>query len=111
MGFLKSMKDAMAGQAIGSMTTPTMGDVDAVNAQGREYRRLARVGRSGNAVITSALDTGGRAAGNVVADLALQVTPEGGETYSATLRYIVAGTDLRPYARGSSYSVRIDPEN
>ena len=28
-----------------------------------------------------------------------------------SLRYIVAGTDLGPYAAGSSYSVKIDPEN
>ena len=87
------------------------GDVDAVNAQGQEYRRLAQVGRSGNAVITSATDSGERAAGNTVADLELQVTPEGGDSYPVTLRYIIAGTDLGPYAPGSSYSVKIDPEN
>ena len=111
MGFFKSMKDAMSGQGTGAMTMPTMGDVDAVNAQGREYRRLAKVGLAGNAVITSATDTGERAAGNTVADLELQVTPEGGETYPVSLRYIIAGSDLGPYAPGSSYSVKIDPEN
>ena len=57
MGFLKSMKDAMSGQGTGAMTMPTAGDVNAVNAQGQEYRRLAQVGLSGNAVITSAADT------------------------------------------------------
>ena len=111
MGFLKSMKDAMSGQGTGAMTMPTAGDVSAVNAQGQEYRRLAQVGLSGNAVITSAADSGDRAAGNTVADLELQVTPEGGETYPVSLRYIIAGTDLGPYAPGSSYSVKIDPEN
>jgi len=111
MGFLKSMKDAMSGAGTGAMTMPTAGDVNAVNAQGREYRRLAQVGRSGNAIITSAADSGERAAGNAVADLALQVTPEGGDTYPVTLRYIIAGQDLGPYAPGSSYSVKIDPEN
>jgi len=39
------------------------------------------------------------------------VTPEGGETYPVSLRYIIAGTDLGPYAPGSSYSVKIDPED
>ena len=111
MGFLKNMKDAMSGQGTGAMTMPTAGDVSAVNAQGQEYRRLAQVGLSGNAVITSATDTGERAAGNIVADLELQVTPEGGEVYPVTLRYIIAGDDMGPYAPGSSYSVKIDPEN
>ena len=93
MGFFKSMKDAMSGQGTGAMTMPTMGDVDAVNAQGQEYRRLAKVGLAGNAVITSATDTGERAAGNIVAHLELQVTPEGGEVYPVTLRYIIAGDE------------------
>ena len=111
MGFLKNMKDAMSGQGTGAMSMPAAGDVSAVNAQGQEYRRLAQVGLSGNAVITSAADSGDRAAGNTVADLELQVTPEGGETYPVSLRYIIAGTDLGPYAPGSSYSVKIDPED
>jgi len=111
MGFFKSMKDAMGGQGTGAMTMPTTGDVNAVNAQGQEYRRLAQIGLSGNAVITSATDTGERAAGNTVADLELQVTPDGGEAYPVSLRYIIAGSDLGPYAPGSSYSVKIDPEN
>ena len=111
MGFLKNMKDAMSGAGTGAMTMPSMDDVSAVNAQGQEYRRLSQVGRSGNAVITSATDSGDRAAGNTVADLDMQVTPEGGDPYPVTLRYIIAGQDLGPYAPGSSYSVKIDPEN
>ena len=111
MGLFKNMKDAMSGAGTGAMTMPTAGDVNAVNAQGQEYRRLAQVGRSGNAVITSATDSGERAAGNTVVQLELQVTPEGAETYPVSLRYIIAGQDLGPYAPGSSYSVKIDPEN
>ena len=109
MGFFKQMKDAM--DNAGPMTMPSMSDAAAVNAQGQEYRRLAQVGRSGNAVITAATDSGERAAGNAVAQLELQVTPEGGDTYPVSLRYIVAGTDLGPDAPGSSFSVKIDPEN
>ena len=111
MGFLKNMKDAMSGAGHRRDDDAVDGDVSAVNAQGQEYRRLAQVGRPGNAVITSATDSGDRAAGNTVADLEMQVTPEGGETYPVTLRYIIAGTDLGPYAPGSSYSVKIDPED
>ena len=73
MGFFKQMKDAV--NNAGPMTMPSMGDAAAVNAQGQEYRRLAQVGRSGNAVITAVTDSGERAAGNAVAELELQVTP------------------------------------
>ena len=91
--------------------TPTMADRDAVQAQGNEYRRLAQVGRPGTAVITAASDSGERAAGNTIAALELQVTPEDGGAYPVALRYIIAGSDLGPYAPGTSYPVRIDPEN
>ena len=109
MGFFKQMKDAV--NNAGPMTMPSMGDAAAVNAQGQEYRRLAQVGRPGNAVITASSDSGDRAAGNTVALLDLDVTPESGQSYPVSLRYIIAGSDLGPYAPGSSYSVRIDPEN
>ena len=118
MGLFDKMKDQiktgaeLSRQAMAQGgATPTLADRDAVQAQGNEYRRLAKVGLPGNAVIVSASDTGERAAGNTVADLQLQVTPEGGEAYPVSLRYIIAGSDLGPYAPGSSYSVRIDPEN
>ena len=121
MGLFKNMKDSMkAGQDLsrqamsaggGVMSMPSAGDRDAVLAQGNEYQRLMQVGLTGNAVIGSAADTGERAAGNTVASLELQVTPDGGDPYPVTLRYIIAGSDLGPYAPGSSYSVRIDPED
>ena len=124
MGLFKQMKQAMSPEAIKqgmdlskqSMSSksglaPTKGDRDAVMAQGNEYKRLAQVGLPGNAVIVSASDSGERAAGNTVANLELQVTPADGETYPVSLRYIIAGTDMGPYAPGSSYSVKIDPEN
>jgi hypothetical protein len=124
MGLFKQMKQAMNPEAIKqgmdlskqSMSSksglmPTKGDRDAVMAQGNEYRRLAKVGLPGNAVIVSSADSGERAAGNAVASLELRVTPENGKTYPVSLRYIIAGTDMGPYAPGSSYSVKIDPEN
>jgi hypothetical protein len=124
MGLFKQMKQAMSPEAIKqgmelskqSMSSPSglapsKGDRDAVMAQGTEYKRLAQVGLPGNAVIVSASDSGERAAGNTVAHLELQVTPADGETYPVSLRYIIAGTDMGPYAPGSSYSVKIDPEN
>jgi hypothetical protein len=124
MGLFKQMKQAMSPEAIKqgmdlskqSMSSPSglapsKGDRDAVMAQGNEYKRLAQVGLPGNAVIVSASDSGERAAGNTVANLELQVTPAEGETYPVSLRYIIAGTDMSPYAPGSSYSVKIDPEN
>ena len=124
MGLFKQMKQAMNPEAIKqgmdlskqSMSSksglmPTKGDRDAVMAQGNEYKRLAQVGLPGNAVIVSAADSGERAAGNTVANLELQVTPEGAAAYPVSLQYIIAGTDLGPYAPGSSYSVKIDPEN
>ena len=124
MGLFKQMKQAMSPEAIKqgmdlskqSMSSPSglapsKGDRDAVMAQGNEYKRLAKVGLPGNAVIVSAADSGERAAGNTVANLELQVTPAEGEPYPVSLRYIIAGTDMSPYAPGSSYSLKIDPEN
>src|SRR5262245_45203508 len=110
------MKDAMgnkptADMMSAAMTMPTKDDRDRVMAQGNEYKRLMQVGLTGNAVIAEAPDSGERAAGNMVAALELQVTPDGGETYPVSMSYIIAGTDLGPYAPGSSYPVRIDPEN
>ena len=114
MGLFKNMKTGMdlSMQAMmqgGAM--PTLSDRDAVQAQGNEYRRLAKVGLPGKAVITAASDSGERAAGNTIALLELTVTPEGGDAYPVSLRYIIAGSDLGPYAPGSAYPVRIDPEN
>ena len=111
MGLFKQMKQAMSPEAIKqgmdlskqSMSSPSglapsKGDRDAVMAQGNEYKRLAQVGQPGNAVIVSAADSGERAAGNTVANLELQVTPADGGTYPVSLRYIIAGTDMGPYA-------------
>ena len=116
MGLFKQMKDAMgnkptADMRSAAMTMPSTGDRDRVRAQGNDYKRLMQVGLTGNAVIAGASDSGERAAGNMVAALDLQVTPDGGETYPVAMSYIIAGTDLGPYAPGASYPVRIDPEN
>ena len=125
MGLFNKMKDQMkAGAELSRQgaelsrqamaqggAMPTLADRDAVQAQGNEYRRLAQIGLPGRAVITASSDSGDRAAGNTVALLDLDVTPESGESYPVSLRYIIAGSDLGPYAPGSSYSVRIDPEN
>ena len=116
MGLFKQMKDAMGNKPTaemmsGSLTMPTTADRDRVMAQGNEYKRLMEVGRTGHAVIASASDSGERAAGNMVASLELQVTPDGGSAYHVSMRYIIAGTDLGPYAAGASYPVRIDPAN
>jgi hypothetical protein len=116
MGLFKQMKEAMGNRPTenmmaAGMTMPSMGDRDRVMAQGNEYKRLMQVGLVGSAVIGSAADTGERAAGNMVARLELQVTPDGGEPYPVSLEYIIAGTDLGPYGPGSSYPVRIDPED
>jgi hypothetical protein len=117
MGLFKNMKGSMkTGMDLSLQAmaqggaTPTLSDRDAVQAQGNEYRRLMQVGLPGRAVITAVSDSGERAAGNTVAALELEVTPEGGDAYPVTLRYIIAGSDLGPYAVGSSYAVRIDPE-
>jgi hypothetical protein len=113
MGLFKNMKGSMKtgmDLSLQAMATPTLSDRDAVQAQGDQYRRLMQVGLPGRAVITAVTDSGERAAGNTVAALELDVTPEGGDPYPVSLRYIIAGSDLGPYAVGSSYAVRIDPE-
>src|SRR5215218_2445578 len=116
MGLFKQLKESMGNKPTaemmsGAMTMPTMGDRDRVMAQGNEYKRLMQVGLGGRAVVASATDSRERAAGNMVASLELMVTPDGGETYPVSLSYIIAGTDLGPYAAGAGYPVRIDPED
>jgi hypothetical protein len=108
MGLFNRMKESIPA---GAMTMPSAADRDAVMAQGNEYKRLLQVGRRGRAVVGSVQDTGERAAGNAVAALELLVTPDDAETYPVSLRFIIAGTDLAPYAPGSSYPVRIDPDD
>jgi hypothetical protein len=116
MGLFKQMKEAMGNKPTADMraaaiTVPTRGDRDRVMAQGNEYKRLMQVGRTGSAVVRSAADSGERAAGNMVAALQLEVTPADGAAYPVAMTYVIAGTDLGPYAPGSSYPVRIDPED
>ena len=116
MSLFKQMKESMGNRPTADMlragmTMPSAGDRDRVMAQGNEYRRLTKVGMIGSAVISSSSDSGRRAAGNMVAELELRVTPQRGEAYPVSMSYIIAGTDLSPYAPGSCYPVRIDPEN
>jgi hypothetical protein len=114
MGLFKQMKEAMGNKPTaemmsGAMTMPTTDDRDRAMAQGNEYKRLMEVGLIGSAVITSATDSGERAAGNMIASLELDVKLEGGEPYPVSMSFMIAGTDLGPYAPGSAYPVRIDP--
>ena len=127
MGLFDRMKDAkdMMGnaqelqaqamaqqQAAGMSAMPTSADFaarDRINSQGQELRRLMAEGLAGNATITDARDTGERVAGNAVLDLDLAVTLDGGEPYTTTLNYMIAGADMTPYGAGHSYPVRVDP--
>ncbi len=82
-----------------------------LNATGAEMRRLWAEGLSGSAVIQAAQDTGERLAGNAILQLRLLVTPDGGQEYETTVRMPIGGEDVAPYAAGSRYAVKIDPQD
>jgi hypothetical protein len=74
-------------------------------------RRLWAEGISGTARMTAMADTGERLAGNVVLRLELVVTHDGADPYETTLQMPVGRDDVRPYAPGSRYAVKIDPQD
>lgn len=86
-------------------------DAQALNAIGTEMRRLWAEGVAGSAVIVAATDTGTRLAGNVVLDLDLEVTVADAVPYPSRLRMPIAGDDVRPYAAGRRYAVKVDPQD
>jgi hypothetical protein len=121
VGLFKKMKDAaqMGGEAKAMQDQAAaehgglggaMSARDEMIRKGQEAQRLRETGLPGKAVILEARDTGERSFGNAVLDLDLAVTMDSGEEYRTTLTgFMIAGTDMGPYAAGSEYGVRVDP--
>jgi len=103
VGFLRKLKDASG------IAAP--GQVARVNAQGRDLRRLLAEGAPGRAVIRGWRDTGERLVGNHVLDIDLHVVLATGAEYDLTHRMTIARDDTAPYAVGTEYAVRVDPDD
>jgi hypothetical protein len=81
------------------------------SVSGSEMQRLWSDGLPARATVTQIRDTGQRLAGITVLDLDLAVTRDDGEPYETTLRLPIAGGEGGPFATGSEYNVRVDPQD
>lgn len=80
-----------------------------LEAASHESNRILGVGSPGTATITGHVDTGEQIAGNAVWILDVQVTPEGGASYTVQKREIVPAITMSGYADGTTMPCRIDP--
>jgi hypothetical protein len=109
---------AQAGYTDGSLPTAADGpalraqlqaDHDVLNAYGQELKRIIAIGSPGTGVITAAVDTGERTAGNAWFQLEVQVTLPGSAPYPVSKREMVAAQFAGNYAIGTAHDVAVDP--
>lgn len=84
-------------------------DHDELQAYGQELNRIFQIGEIGGGVITSAVDTGERTAGQAWFQLEVAISLPDRDPYVASKREMVPETSLASYAVGSSHEVRVDP--
>jgi hypothetical protein len=126
MGLFKNAKDAM-GQANDAMAAAQqaqqqyggagagmgagnpgldlagrMADRGALESQAHEQNRILSVGGAGTALIRGHVDAGEQVAGNPVWIFDLEVTPEGGASYTVSHREIVSSVAIGSYGDGTS---------
>lgn len=109
---------AQAGYTDGSTPTPQSmaaampqmaADQAAAQAYGEELNRINNVGTPGTGVITGAVDTGERTAGNPWYQLDIDVSLPGEASYAVTKRELVPATIVGKYAIGATRAVKVDP--
>ncbi|NLA55803.1 MAG: hypothetical protein GX859_05830 [Corynebacterium humireducens] len=84
-------------------------DHNALQEYGRELQRLQQVGIRGVGVIRSVSPTGEKASGVDWADIEIDMTLPGRDTYLATTRIMMPRNTADMYAPGSRHNVAIDP--
>ncbi|MGC3953176.1 MAG: hypothetical protein QM804_02790 [Propionicimonas sp.] len=93
----------------GQVTAQLQADHDVLNAYGQELNRIIAIGTKGTSVITGAVDTVERTAGNPWYQLEVEVTLPGAAPYTVSKREMVAAQFLANYAVGSVHDVAVDP--
>lgn len=84
-------------------------DHDVLNAYGQELNRVIAIGTRATGIITGAVDTGERTAGNAWYRIDIEVTIPGAAPYTVAKREMVAAQFIGNYAIGSSHDVAVDP--
>lgn len=93
----------------GAMGAQMQADHDVLNAYGQELNRIFQIGEIGSCVITSAVDTGERTAGQAWFQLEVEVTLPEQESYTVSKREMVPEMGLAQYGVGTAHEVRVDP--
>lgn len=86
-------------------------DQSTAQAYGDQLSRINKVGIPGTGVITAAVDTGERTAGNPCYQLDIDVSLPGQDSYSVSKREMVPSTTIDKYAVGAARGVKVDPED
>jgi len=84
-------------------------DHDVLNAYGQELNRVIAIGTPATGIITGAVDTGERTAGNAWFRIEIEVTIPGAAPYTVAKREMVAAQFIGNYAIGSAHGIAIDP--
>lgn len=115
---LAAQQLAQAGYSDGTLPTAAEGadlrermqaDHDVLNAYGQELNRVIAVGTPATGIITGAVDTGERTAGNAWYRIDVEVTIPGAAPYTVVKREMVAAQFIGNYAIGSAHGVAVDP--
>lgn len=93
----------------GQVGAQMQADHDVLNAYGQELNRIIAIGQPGASVITGAVDTGERTAGNPWFQLSVEVTLPGQAAYTVSKREMVAPQFMDRYAVGTAHGVAVDP--
>lgn len=115
---LAAQQLAQAGYSDGSLPIAAEGadlrarmqaDHDVLNAYGRELNRVIAIGTPGTGIITGAVDTEERTAGNAWFRIEVEVTIPGAAPYTVAKREMVAAQFIGNYAIGSAHGIAVDP--
>jgi len=115
---LAAQQLAQAGYSDGSLPIAAEGadlrarmqaDHDVLNAYGQELNRVIAIGTPGTGIITGAVDTGERTAGNAWFRIEVEVTIPGATPYTVAKREMVAAQFIGNYAIGSAHGIAVDP--
>ena len=88
-----------------------MGSGGSIHDQARELNRILSIGAAGQARVQGHLDTGEQVDGNPVWIFELEITPQGGHSYSLHHREIVSAAATRSFPAGVTIACRIDPDD
>lgn len=113
MGFMDKYKDAAA-QGKQAMQSGNLGagDMGEMMEMQKRYQKLNESGIQRRATIDSMNETGRKdVGGSPEYEIALTITPEGGEPYTATIKQFMHPDQLQHFPVGKDIGVKVDPED